>query len=101
MCQKHTRDRCMIARFLRVKNVPPKESRLFVDSGYQGIAEIHKNADFPYKSSKNNPLDEEKKEYNTKPDHLNFNIREHIAVVWPHYSRYRSGEDGRLDGHRK
>ena len=44
---------------------PPKESRLFVDSGYQGIAEIHKNADFPYKSSKNNPLDEEKKEYNT------------------------------------
>ncbi len=44
---------------------PPKKSRLFVDSGYQGIVEIHENADFPYKSSKNKPLDDEKKAYNT------------------------------------
>lgn len=44
---------------------PPKESRLFVDSGYQGIADIHHNADFPYKSRKNNPLDAEEKDYNT------------------------------------
>jgi hypothetical protein len=44
---------------------PPKESRLFVDSGYQGIADMHQNADFPYKASKNKPLDAEEKEYNT------------------------------------
>ena len=42
----------------------PKESRLFVDSGYQGIADIHQNADFPYKASKNKPLNAEEKEYN-------------------------------------
>jgi hypothetical protein len=39
-------------------------TRLFVDSGYQGIADIYSNADFPYKSSKNKPLDAEEKEYN-------------------------------------
>jgi hypothetical protein len=44
---------------------PTKESRLFVDSGYQGIADMHQNADFPYKASKNKPLDAEEKEYNT------------------------------------
>ena len=44
---------------------PSKKSRLFVDSGYQGIADIHQNADFPYQSSKNKPLAAEEKEYNT------------------------------------
>lgn len=43
----------------------PPESRAFVDSGYQGIDQIHPNVDFPYKSRKNKPLDEEEKEYNT------------------------------------
>ena len=36
-----------------------------MDSGYQGIQDIHPNADFPYKTSKNKPLDAEEKEYNT------------------------------------
>ncbi|WP_202149347.1 transposase family protein [Candidatus Sarmatiella mevalonica] len=44
---------------------PPKEPRLFVASGYQGITDIHQNADFPCKASKNKPLDAEEKEYNT------------------------------------
>lgn len=44
---------------------PSKESRLFVDAGYQGIADIHANAEFPYKASKNKPLDAEEKEYNS------------------------------------
>ncbi len=44
---------------------PPKDTRIFVDSGYQGIADRHQNADLPYKSSKNKPLDAEEKEYNT------------------------------------
>ena len=43
---------------------PPKESRLFVDSGYQGIADIHPASEFPYKASKNKPLDEEEQDYN-------------------------------------
>lgn len=44
---------------------PPKDTRIFVDSGYQGIADMHQNADFPYKSSKNKPLAAEEKSYNT------------------------------------
>jgi hypothetical protein len=44
---------------------PPKDSRLFVDSGYQGIAQIHQNADFSYKARKNKPLDAQEKAYNT------------------------------------
>lgn len=42
----------------------PKKSRAYVDSGYQGIEKIHPKSEFPYKSSKNRPLDEEDKEYN-------------------------------------
>ena len=45
--------------------LPPEGSRLFVDSGYQGIHEIHSDSEFPYKSRKNNPLDEEEKQYNS------------------------------------
>lgn len=42
----------------------PKDSRLFVDSGYQGIHAIHPNVDFPYKATKERPLDDEEKAYN-------------------------------------
>ena len=35
---------------------PLKESRLFVDSGYQGIQDIHPNADFPDKDRKSTRL---------------------------------------------
>ncbi len=60
---------------------PPKESRLFVDSGYQGIADIHKNADFPYKSSKNNPLDAEEKAYNTALSRLRVKAEHVFAQI--------------------
>ena len=50
---------------LKGEKPPPKESRLFLDSGYQGIADIYSNADFPNKSTKNKPLDAEEKVYNT------------------------------------
>lgn len=43
----------------------PPNTRGFVDSGYQGIDKLHGEVEFPYKSSKNKPLDEEEKEYNT------------------------------------
>lgn len=43
----------------------PKDTRAFVDSGYQGLDKIHPETDLPYKASKNKPLDEEEKEYNS------------------------------------
>ena len=42
----------------------PSDSHAFVDSGYQGIDKIHPNVDFPYKATKNKPLDAKEKEYN-------------------------------------
>lgn len=53
---------------------PPKDSWLFVDSGYQGIADIHPNADFPYKSSKNKPLDVDEKACNTALSRLRVTV---------------------------
>ena len=49
------------------KTQPPLDarSRCYADSGYQGIQELHPNAEIPYKKSKNKPLTEEEKEYNT------------------------------------
>ena len=56
---------------------PPKESRVFVDSGYQGIADLHQNADFSYKASKNKSLDAEEKAYNTGLSRFQIGV-EHI-----------------------
>jgi DDE superfamily endonuclease len=42
----------------------PPDSRGFVDSGYQGFHHLHEDVDFPYKATKNRPLDKEEKEYN-------------------------------------
>lgn len=39
-------------------------TRMFVDSGYQGLQETHPHIDMPYKRSKNKDLTEEEKEYN-------------------------------------
>ena len=48
------------------ENAPlPKDFRAYGDSGCQGIDIIHQNADFPYKASKNKPLEAEEKDYNT------------------------------------
>lgn len=43
---------------------PSKDSTIFVDSGYQGIEKLHPKSEFPYKSTKNTPLDEDEKAYN-------------------------------------
>ena len=53
---------------------PSKEAQL---SGCQGIADIHKNDDFPYKASKNKPLDAEEKEHNTSRSWIRIKV-EHI-----------------------
>lgn len=41
-----------------------KETKLDLDSGYQGIAEEHKNSQTPHKSSKNKKLTKEQKKEN-------------------------------------
>ena len=60
---------------------PSKESRLFVDSGYQGIADIHPNVDFPYKASKNRPLDEEEKAYNRALSRVRVKVENIFAQI--------------------
>jgi hypothetical protein len=57
--------------------LPPSGTQVFVDSGYQGIADIHPASEFPYKSTKNNPLGQEEKEYNTALSRLRVTV-EHI-----------------------
>lgn len=42
----------------------PPDSKAFVDSGYQGIDQLHPAAEFPYKATKTKPLNGEEKEYN-------------------------------------
>ena len=42
----------------------PPESRVFVDSGYQGLDKIHQATELPYKATKTKPLNAEEKEYN-------------------------------------
>ena len=63
------------------EQLPPKESRLFVDSGYQGIADIHSNADLPYKRSKNNTMDAEDKAYNTALSRLRIRVEPYICAA--------------------
>lgn len=48
------------------KEEPPihKDTRAFVDSGYQGLDKLHAQTELPYKATKTKPLDEEEKEYN-------------------------------------
>ena len=50
---------------MRRKGTPlPPQAKAYADSGYQGYQEEHKNLEIPYKSSKNNPLTKDEKEYN-------------------------------------
>ena len=48
------------------KQEPPlhKETRVFVDSGYQGLQNIHLQTELPYKKPKNGELEEDEKDYN-------------------------------------
>ncbi len=49
------------------KQEPPiaKDTRAHGDSGYQGLDKIHTQTEIPYKASKNRPLDQEEKDYNS------------------------------------
>lgn len=62
--------------FAIYKNEPPipKDTRAFVDSGYQGLDKLHQATEIPYKKSKLQPLDQEEKEYNTALSRLRVKI---------------------------
>lgn len=42
----------------------PKGSRVYADSGYQGLQDEHPDVEIPYKKSKHHPLSKDEKEYN-------------------------------------
>jgi len=60
---------------------PPKNSRLFVDSGYQGIDKIHEESEFPFKATKNKPLDKEEKEYNHALSKIRVKVENILAQI--------------------
>jgi hypothetical protein len=59
----------------------PKETRAYVDSGYQGLDKLHKQTELPYKASKNNALDEEEKEYNHGLSRLRVKVENILAQM--------------------
>ncbi|GHS98143.1 hypothetical protein AGMMS50296_5650 [Alphaproteobacteria bacterium] len=42
----------------------PKDTRVFCDSGYQGLQDLHQASEFPYKKKKDKPLAPNEKEVN-------------------------------------
>jgi len=54
-----------------------KGTRVFVDSGYQGMQHIHRATELPYKKPKNRELKEDEKEYNTALSRIRVKV-EHI-----------------------
>tara|TARA_B100001750_G_scaffold99054_1_gene78470 strand:+ start:395 stop:1231 length:837 start_codon:yes stop_codon:yes gene_type:complete len=54
-----------------------KKSRVYVDSGYQGLDKHHKKTELPYKMSKNHKLDHDEKEYNRALSRIRVKI-EHV-----------------------
>lgn len=59
----------------------PPDSTAFVDGGYQGIDKLHPNAEFPYKASKNKPLDKQEKEYNRALSRIRVKIENVIGQI--------------------
>lgn len=55
----------------------PKQTRVFVDSGYQGLDKLHTQTELPYKATKTKLLGEEEKEYNQALSRLRV-VVEHI-----------------------
>ncbi|HLE09602.1 MAG TPA: transposase family protein, partial [Bacteriovoracaceae bacterium] len=52
--------------FKNSNNKVHTDTKVQVDSGYQGIQKLHKNSEIPKKKSKKNPLTAEDKERNKK-----------------------------------
>lgn len=59
----------------------PKETRAFVDSGYQGLDKLHPEIELPFKASKKKPLDREEKEYNTALSRIRVKVENIIGDI--------------------
>ena len=59
----------------------PKDTTSFVDSAYQGKEKTHPNTEVPFKKSKNKPLDEEDKAYNTALSRIRVKIENVFAQI--------------------
>ena len=66
---------------LKQEPKPPRHSRLFIDSGYQGIDKLHKEVKLYYKARNNKPIDKNKKAYNTKLSTLRIKLENVIAQL--------------------
>lgn len=74
-----------------------RDTRTFVDSGYQGMDKLHQATELPYKKSKNHKLDREEKEYNTALSRLRVkieNVLGQIKVFHIISDRYRNKRKG-------
>ena len=85
--------------FAVYKDGPPvhRDTRAFVDSGYQGLDKLHQATEIPYKKSKNHKLDKEEKEYNAGLSRLRVkveNILCNIKVFRVLSDRYRNKRKG-------
>jgi hypothetical protein len=59
----------------------PKDTRAFVDSGYQGLDKLHPCTELPYKASKHKPLDDEDKAYNRALARVRIKVENVIAQL--------------------
>lgn len=65
------------------KDGPPihRDTRVFVDSGYQGLDKLHQATELPYKKSKNHKLGKEEKEYNAGLSRLRVKVENILAKI--------------------
>jgi hypothetical protein len=85
--------------FAVYKNGPPvhRDTRAFVDSGYQGLDKIHQATEIPYKKSKNHALDKEEREYNTGLSQFRIKVENILCKIKSFHilsDRYRNKRKG-------
>ena len=85
--------------FTVYKEGPPvhRDSRTFVDSGYQGMDKLHLATELPYKKSKNQSLDSEEKEYNRALSRLRVKVENILCQIKRFHilsDRYRNKRKG-------
>lgn len=69
--------------FAVYKDGPPvhRDTRTFVDSGYQGLDKLHQATELPYKRTKTRKLDSEEKDYNTALSRLRVKVENVLAQI--------------------
>lgn len=59
----------------------PKDTRAFVDLGYQGLDKFHQQTEIPYKGSQKKPLDKDEKVYNQTLSRIRVKVENVIAQL--------------------